>query len=177
MSSESEDDTSSVYSCDSSASSFSGASSDSSRSSSSDCSSDSSSTISSGLHLGISGRSESSFTLSSSSDEADEPHAQINQNQQNEETHDSSSSEDEQTIAGKRRCDDEQSTSSKRVRRNQGCYKCPVCYRFVCSRRPVATPCGHVFCSECITIVCRMDDRCPLCTCTIDIHDCIRIYM
>lgn len=41
--------------------------------------------------------------------------------------------------------------------------KCPVCYESIANRRPVAMPCGHLFCKLCIKRSLRRKRQCPLC--------------
>ncbi|XP_022233022.2 LON peptidase N-terminal domain and RING finger protein 2-like isoform X2 [Drosophila obscura] len=54
-------------------------------------------------------------------------------------------------------------------------YECPLCLEPV--QAPVATSCGHVFCSHCISTALRISQRCPLCMEHVSIDKTIRIYI
>ncbi|EDW47753.1 GM20261 [Drosophila sechellia] len=58
--------------------------------------------------------------------------------------------------------------SVKRLRRDLGDledtpYKCPICMENVRRRQPAATPCGHVFCIDCIQKAIEDFKKCPMC--------------
>ncbi|KAH8338088.1 hypothetical protein KR059_005636 [Drosophila kikkawai] len=53
------------------------------------------------------------------------------------------------------------------------CYKCPICIDdLLC---PIATNCGHVFCSDCLSSCLNIRYSCPLCN--TDITNLQRLYM
>lgn len=41
--------------------------------------------------------------------------------------------------------------------------RCPVCFETVAGRHPIVTPCGHVFCMECLRRSLQHNSNCPLC--------------
>ncbi|XP_016963026.1 putative protein TPRXL [Drosophila biarmipes] len=45
-----------------------------------------------------------------------------------------------------------------------GPYQCPVCLKDVRQGEPVATSCGHIFCTYCLLRAIRATSKCPMCS-------------
>jgi hypothetical protein len=43
--------------------------------------------------------------------------------------------------------------------------RCPICFSSAKNHEPVATPCGHIYCKNCITttLKSRVEKKCPMC--------------
>ncbi|XP_033154626.1 E3 ubiquitin-protein ligase RNF4 [Drosophila mauritiana] len=72
--------------------------------------------------------------------------------------------------------------SAKRLRRELGDledtpYKCPICMENVRRRQPAATPCGHVFCIDCIQKAIEDFRKCPMCNKKITYKQLTRIFL
>ncbi|KRF97746.1 uncharacterized protein Dwil_GK26965 [Drosophila willistoni] len=63
------------------------------------------------------------------------------------------------------------------VERRPYFYKCPICLDSVEWRRPLATNCGHVFCSECLSIALALTHTCPVCKIRVSTRRIYRIYI
>lgn len=55
-------------------------------------------------------------------------------------------------------------------------FECPICYESVVGRKPVATACGHIFCSTCIKQSIEERKKCPICNLDADLFDLRPIY-
>lgn len=56
---------------------------------------------------------------------------------------------------------------------------CPICYEQLSSKmKPMSTPCGHIFCTKCITLALRVSKskKCPTCQRIIKLQSCTRLY-
>jgi len=56
-----------------------------------------------------------------------------------------------------------------------GLHECPICRHSDSDLSSV--PCGHVFCTSCITEALRVDSRCPMCRQQADATDLRRVYL
>ncbi|XP_030380835.1 TNF receptor-associated factor 6-like [Scaptodrosophila lebanonensis] len=56
-------------------------------------------------------------------------------------------------------------------------YECPMCFEPVRLREPMATKCGHVFCSVCIVAALHQSHKCPLCNKEMTKSQLFRIYL
>nr|NP_001246302.1 uncharacterized protein Dmel_CG43058 [Drosophila melanogaster]AFH08056.1 uncharacterized protein Dmel_CG43058 [Drosophila melanogaster] len=56
-------------------------------------------------------------------------------------------------------------------------YMCPICMENVRRRQPAATPCGHVFCYDCIQKAIGDYKKCPMCNKKIMYKQLTRIFL
>nr|XP_033339888.1 E3 ubiquitin-protein ligase RNF4-like [Megalopta genalis] len=54
---------------------------------------------------------------------------------------------------------------------------CPICYEDLSSdNRPMSTPCGHIFCQNCLTQAIQISKRCPICKKLVKLQRCTRLH-
>lgn len=54
---------------------------------------------------------------------------------------------------------------------------CPICFEKLSSElKPMFTPCGHIFCNECLELSIRNKKKCPKCQRSIRLQTCKRLY-
>lgn len=55
---------------------------------------------------------------------------------------------------------------------------CPICYEQLSSKmKPTCTPCGHIFCTQCLNLALRRAKKCPICQKIIKQQSCTRIHL
>ncbi|KAF3425665.1 hypothetical protein E2986_07352 [Frieseomelitta varia] len=54
---------------------------------------------------------------------------------------------------------------------------CPICYEQLSSKiKPMSTPCGHIYCTQCLKLALHKIKKCPTCQKTIKLQSCTRLY-
>ncbi|XP_078037062.1 LON peptidase N-terminal domain and RING finger protein 2 [Augochlora pura] len=54
---------------------------------------------------------------------------------------------------------------------------CPICYEELSSDiKPMSTPCGHIFCHNCLLEAIRISKRCPICKKSVKFPRCTRLH-
>lgn len=70
--------------------------------------------------------------------------------------------------------------SSLNLRNQQQALSCPVCFENFSSDNSVhamTTPCGHVFCEDCLKTISSQKKVCPICQRSLKLAKCIRLHI